>query len=449
MAKREERSLTILTILGALSAGWGLFLWRELIRARHGEEPFCGFGGGDCSTLWNGSLASSIHDGTGVPVAGWGLLWGLVACLLPLAARLGWWRRGDAQRWSLRVVALAGIGSVVMLVAASVALRMLCTSCLVTYVLVLAYVVVAFLGLPEPSGGLVRGAVVALLATAVGYLGLLYPGLQTPKSVSNEGNRVLAEQSLAQEGRESQERQTPPGGEASSEEPMNNEDRLQALIASLSPELQQALSDSLAVYARSPQLLAEAPRALQGSADAPVMITDFTDALCGHCATLHQTLDYMRGLLPPGSFSIDSRQFPLDSDCNPFISGPREDDVRCLAALAQICMEDLPRAHEFSGELFREQATLTEGQVVALGARYRDRSALEECMASAATGEKLKADLEYAARYQPQGTPLVLINGRQAPHFGPFLYAMALTGGAVDHPLFAQLPPPRRFEGGE
>ena len=35
---------------------------------------------------------------------------------------------------------------------------------------------------------------------------------------------------------------------------------------------------------------------------------------------------------------------------------------------------------------------------------------------------------------------LVLVNGRKATSFPPFLYAMVLTGGHTDHPAFATLP---------
>ena len=433
MTRREQRTLTILAFLGLLSAGWAAFLWRELLRARQGQEPFCGFGGGDCGELWNSSLASTIHGATGVPVAGWGLIWGLVAFLLPLTMRLGWWSGASkaAWLWSLWLTALAGLGSVVMLLASSLALRMLCTSCVVTYVLVLAYLAVTFLRLPTPEGsGLVRGGLAAVVAVAVCYLLVLVPGLRTPKSVGEEGARVLQQQTPTR---------------TRTREPLAGKDaQLQALIDSLSPQLQQALADSLDAYAHAAFFPPEEPRTLEGNAAAPVLITEFTDILCSHCAALHETLASMKGLLPEGSFRIDSRHFPLDGECNPFVPVPREDHVRCRGALAQICMEDNPQAFEYSGEMFRQQRTLTEEQVVALGARYMDRATLEACMAAPATRQTLQADLEYAARYRPRGTPLVLINGREAPHFGPFLYAMILTGGEVDHPLFAALPPPRQ-----
>jgi len=37
---------------------------------------------------------------------------------------------------------------------------------------------------------------------------------------------------------------------------------------------------------------------------------------------------------------------------------------------------------------------------------------------------------------------LVLVNGREAPAFGPLLFALVLTGGDPDHPLLAELLPP-------
>jgi serine/threonine-protein kinase len=43
--------------------------------------------------------------------------------------------------------------------------------------------------------------------------------------------------------------------------------------------------------------------------------------------------------------------------------------------------------------------------------------------------------------YDIKGTPLVLINGRIAPAFPPFLHAILLARGDAKHPLFAYLPP--------
>ena len=50
-------------------------------------------------------------------------------------------------------------------------------------------------------------------------------------------------------------------------------------------------------------------------------------------------------------------------------------------------------------------------------------------MASTETAAKLDDDVRYAGEYTPDGTPIVLINGRLGASFGPFLFAMIVTRG--------------------
>jgi hypothetical protein len=73
-----------------------------------------------------------------------------------------------------------------------------------------------------------------------------------------------------------------------------------------------------------------------------VRFTEFTDVRCSHCAELHGVWDELAGALPPGSFSVESRFFPLDGGCNPLVRSRAADPVRCLAPLVQICVEDQP-----------------------------------------------------------------------------------------------------------
>jgi predicted DsbA family dithiol-disulfide isomerase len=73
--------------------------------------------------------------------------------------------------------------------------------------------------------------------------------------------------------------------------------------------------------------------------------------------------------------------------------------------------------------------------------RGLSRSDLEACITSPATQDKIKQDEAYAMEYKPQGTPLVLLNGREATAVPAFLYAMALTRGNADAPAFARLTP--------
>jgi len=173
-----------------------------------------------------------------------------------------------------------------------------------------------------------------------------------------------------------------------------------------------------------------------------VRITEWTDVLCDHCADLHATLRAMRANLPAGSFNIDSRQFPLDGACNPLLQPRGEESVRCLAAKAQVCLESHERAFELAGALFENQKALTREKVFELARPFASRAELEQCLADPATRSRLEEDIHAAARYEPDGTPIVAVNGRRGTSFGPFLYAMVLTRGIANHPAFANLPPP-------
>ncbi len=434
----DGRILVILAILGALAGLWALFLWRELIRARSsGATPFCGFGGGDCGALWDGAFAGWLHATSGLPVAAWGVVWGAAAWLLAMAATAGATQRWHgALRAAVSLTALAGLAGVALMLAASAAAGMFCTSCALTYLLTGAYAVVALVWLRRdgepPLAVTAPGAAVAAAAVAVFYLLLLVPGQRTPKAQA--GHEALAEAVAGTE-------KDNPG----SEDPRPTDTpAVEAFVASLSPQLQQGLANSLHIYKDSAALASEEPRTLAfGSPQAPVRITDFTDVKCSHCATLHQTMAYLASISPAGSFSLEERQFPLDGNCNPHLTIRGPETVRCLAARALICMEGTPRAFEFSGALFENQQALDNELVYRLAQPFMERAALESCVASADTAARLRDDVDYAWAYRPPGTPLVLVNGREGTAFGPFLYAMILTGGAADHPAFAALPPPR------
>jgi len=430
------RSLAKLVVLGALSALWSVVLWAELVLVRSGGSSFCGFGGKfDCAAVWNGAFASTVHRLTGLPIAGWGLVWSAVAFLLPLAALL---RRAESKPIdplisAVRLTALAGILAVALMIAASAVAGAVCVGCIGTYVLVGAYAFIALLqwrpaGFPAARSG----ATLAAGAAFAAFLLLLYPGLRTPKTSGEAGRRAVAEAAARGE---------PAGQVTAGTGDTRRDERLSELIGSLEPPLRQTLADSLAIYRASPTHQPPPPRALVGSDLAPVKITEFTDILCEHCAGLHETLKTLRESLPPGSFSVDSRQFPLDSRCNSLVGGSREDDVRCVAAKARICLEPTGNEPKLAGALFARQKGLTREKVFEIAAPFMSRSALEACIDAPATRAKLEEDIAAAAHYDSDGTPIVVVNGRKGTSFSPFLYAIIQTRGGAEHPAFDVLPP--------
>jgi serine/threonine-protein kinase len=452
--------LAALAAIGVAHALWSLFQWTQLVAARTGGRSFCGFSGTDtevCTAIWDSAFASAVQAYTALPVAGWGLAWSLVAFALPLAtlalraaaadsgepgervgaeARLALWP-------ATRLTGLAGLATVIALLVASLLAGGLCTTCALTYALVTGYAVVCLWLTPLRGPGLLRGAYLSGSAVALAFLLLYVPGLRTPLRASDQGTRAL-EKLAAQRGDTSQ---AAPGPADPSGAPQPGDPQVEAsirdLLSQFDAELLQGFSDALDMYTRAPSRPRQSPRALIGPADAPVRLTEWSDALCGHCADLHQAIAQIRSALPADSFSIEPRQFPLDSSCNAAVEGESKTPVRCLAARAQICLEGRPDAFDFSGSLFQNQRGLDEDKVYELAARIMPRDELRACIGDESTDEKLQSDIAWAIEHQIRGTPLVLLNGREAPAFPPLLYALILTRGDARHPVFASLPTPQ------
>jgi serine/threonine-protein kinase len=263
---------------------------------------------------------------------------------------------------------------------------------------------------------------------AAAFLLLLYPGLHTPKAAGDAGRAAMAGAATA------------PAMPAGTGDPPADR-QVAEMVAALSAPLKQRLADSLAIYrAAAPQPGPE-PRALRGSPQAPVRITEFTDVLCEHCADLHATLAALAQHAAPGSYSVDSRQFPLDGACNPLLQPRPAESERCIAAKARICLESNPGADEYAGKLFENQKGLQTSDVYALAEPYMPRKQLEACVGSAQTKARLEEDVRFASRFDSDGTPIVAVNGRKGTSFAPFLLAMVLTGGNAGHPAFDALPP--------
>jgi len=448
---------TILAVLAAFTTGWSAFLWRELVKAREsGADPFCAFGdAGACGALWDAPFAATIHRMTGVPVAGWGVVWGLAALALPillLISKEGLPRKKLQRRLgALRLLALLALVGVVILLAASFAAGIFCSSCAIIYVVAGLYGILGLFSESSKQASYGVGVPTAAGFLLMGFLVALYPGLQTPRGQADAERQAVADaiengasesQRLDSQRPESQRMPAWLAAGNGTGDPARDR-QLRQLIGSLSAPMRQGMADSLWAYANAPALPAEAPRRVEGPSQAPVRIVEFTDTLCTHCASLHETFEYLRTVVDEESFSVERRHYPLDGNCNADITVRGPETVRCLAARAKICLEGKDGYEEVTEALYRDQLSLTPAMVFSATDPYIAQAQLEACVASPETEQKLAADVAYAARFNPGGTPLVLVNGREATSFAPFLYAMALTGGEFSHPAFAGLPAPQ------
>jgi serine/threonine-protein kinase len=408
-------------IAGGATA-WAAFLWQQLLVARRGGDPFCALGGG-CGALWDCPLASGVHALTGLPVAAWGVVWGLVALALPLWAglRLRGGRAAEPAWSGTLATAAAGLMTVAVLAATSLTEGSLCTNCLITYGLVLVYAAAVGLearrALPVKLGA---GAGAAALATLACALLLFLPGRATPRVGDSLGAGAMAAR--------------PPSG---ADDPVA---RLTTALDQLPRDQRQLLANARAAWQASPPAAAST-RPLFGARFAAVKITTLTDASCSHCAGFHDGLAQLLRAVPPDSVSIESRMFPLEQSCNPHAGGTGHPE-RCMLARARLCIGNRPGAWELDAELFRRRGDVSEEELFGLAGGVMPARELRACMASPETTQLLEQDLALAVATGIRGTPHVLLNDRPTLASLPFLYAMAVTGGDAEHAVFGGLPAP-------
>ena len=440
----------IATALGAVNLGWAIFQWVELVSARQGGKPACAFSDSfDCAAVWDGAFASAIHSTTTIPVAGWGTIWGLMALVLPFLVMQN---NRDNLKAATRLVALAGLGSIPVLAGVSFSMGVFCLWCMITYVLVGAYALALHLktddglmkdlgqGVPTSVGFLVMGVVLAI-----------YPASKTPKNQSKAGLAALkdATKNLEQT-KPSQPAANPATNPAATaankpqlqKQPVSKAEKdlqLASFLKQMPPEALQLISNFLAEYQKAKTLPTKPVRSAHGSASAPVLITDFTDAQCGHCAEFVSAMDDLEYAAPLNAFRLEARHFPIDGSCNPAIPSKR-DALSCYAAKAQICLEGHPKSHEFTKLIFQNQRQLSIDVINMLGKTLAPDVNLSSCVAQKSTNDKLTADIQYALEHEIEGTPMILVNGRKASAFPPFLFSIMMAEGDGNHPAFASLP---------
>jgi protein-disulfide isomerase/uncharacterized membrane protein len=397
-----------------------IYQWFELLSVRRGGTTACSVNDTiNCATVWNSPIAGQIHDTLGMPVAGLGLTWATAATAL---SGLLWWRNNkkrptETVQVAIQLTAIAGSVSVILFGLSSYLMGAVCLTCLATYALVIVFTVSAF-ALPEKliSASLVPGGAHAAIAAAGAFLLFLYPGLVTPHAAKSI---------------------VPSSG------PGTDWD---AYFAKLEPKEAKLCSFARQQYLEqtAKDVSAFPVRSLVGPDNAQVKLVDFTDVMCTHCRQFEAFLEELQRVAPEKALSIEARHFPLDAECNREMKNkPRGDGVRCLGAKVQICLEGTTQFQQVRHQIFDQQNNLSRDVIWSVVEKVgANRAQLEACVAAPETQAKLDADISYAMRYKIDGTPLVLVNGKEALPSAPFLIGLTVARGNADAPFFKKLPPP-------
>jgi len=426
----QSRKYYILIGIALLALALGIYQWIELIQIRTGgSAPLCSLSAKiNCATVWNSPLADKVHDLTGIPFAGWGVAWAAIVLLLGIELTV-LARKGNplgTAVLALRLTTGFGVVTALALFTYSIAIGVICPTCFLFYILVVAAAVLAFRGRHGEGGqwnhALLQSMGLLLILLAV----LLLPGRNTPQQSQDLATLNPLSKTTAD---------TKPG-----------EDPLAKFLLTLPPKARQLVSDARAVYRAAP--LIDRPvdinRLITGNARSPVHLIDWIDIRCPHCKHLEEALTQIRQSTPTNSWSEEGRHFPLDSECNSNMTRSDGTHVACLAAKMLICLGGSPKGHQVRTTFFQKQGHLDVDNMWEIAAATpTQRKSLETCVSSQATDNMLRDDIDYAMQHHIQGTPLVVINGRQAPGYPPFIYAMIIAGGDSNAEGFKVLPPPR------
>lgn len=420
-ANQTQHTAKSICLLALASIMLGIYQWMELHAVSRGNvTPLCAISETiNCAAVWNSPLSVAVTEITRIPMAGWGIVWGLTMLVLGTGLLLQEVRQRppDVIIRALQLTSAIAAGVAILLLAYSVAIAVFCPTCLAFYLFV---GVMTFMTTRIPGGSNASWLRASAISSAVliSVVALVLAFSITVMRDSTAADDVSTADAVA----------------------------LSRFLASQPPDLQQYLSNVLDEYRKTPpdNHPVDANRVTWGDVKAPVHVTEWIEIRCSHCRDLHRNLEQLTQLVPPHAWNIETRFFPLDSECNSGIQRSPKNGVSCLAAKLLICLAGQPQEAPVRAALFQNQPQLTTARIWELaGANGVAREKTEACIAAPETAKTLQNDIARAAQHRIDGTPLVVINGRKTVALPHLILALILSGGNADDPAFKALPPPQ------
>jgi protein-disulfide isomerase/uncharacterized membrane protein len=159
--------------------------------------------------------------------------------------------------------------------------------------------------------------------------------------------------------------------------------------------------------------LDEAGHPYIGASQPKLTIVEFADYQCPHCANAHAALREQLAKYPL-EVRLVHRHFPLDHRCNSLVTHPfhvRACGYAKLAACASLVGKFWP-ANDWLFEHGRDEAPVTPDTLAKQ--LDIDASQLRDCVDKAGA-DIVKADVEEGLRYNVQGTPTFIVEGKVYP----------------------------------
>ncbi len=143
-----------------------------------------------------------------------------------------------------------------------------------------------------------------------------------------------------------------------------------------------------------------------------VVIVEFSDFECGHCARAYHTLKRVMSRFG-SNVQLVFHHFPLDASCNPSVHGQSIHQYACLAAVAAECAGEQGRFWEYHDVLFENQSALDRDHLVGYAERIGlDRARFLACLESDAARRAVEQDVRAGDQLAITSTPTFFLNGR-------------------------------------
>ncbi len=149
----------------------------------------------------------------------------------------------------------------------------------------------------------------------------------------------------------------------------------------------------------------------KGAPESSVVIAEFSDFECGHCANVYRTF---KSLWPRyrNDVRIEFHHYPLDSACNPSVPGSFHRDA-CLAAIASECASAADSFWPYHDLLFDNQTNLSRDNLVRFADEVGlDRDAFSKCLDSDEARAAVARDVAEGTLLAIKSTPTLFINRR-------------------------------------
>jgi protein-disulfide isomerase/uncharacterized membrane protein len=350
-----------LCIAGCVLAAWLVWIHLQLLIAP-GAGSACNFGGHfDCDVV-NASTHSEIF---GVPIAYPGFVFYAVLAALAAAERF----RGASPRalaYARGLGTAAALYSIFLAFLSALVIEAFCLFCVGLHVVNFGIAGVGWYKAPARP---------RFLATLGADLRLLLTGFSAWRAQAALAVAVLGAVALAQYG-----------------------DRL------------RAAGESEVIAKIGDRRLVAAPGHSAGNASSALVVVEFADFECSHCAAASLLVERLRREIG-SSVRFVFKHFPLDPSCNRAMPRGMPSRRSCAAATGAVCAGEQGRFWEYQSRIF-ERGTSTAVMRSTVKELGLDVEAWQKCLSSMRAASAVKNDIEDGMAVGIQSTPTFLIGER-------------------------------------